>query len=379
MRARWRRLVKLVAFGLLGVVIFEVAVRLLLPAININPSWRYHPVLGWTQVPNGRFEYDLDGERVRIAFNREGFHDVEHNVDKQPGVRRIVLIGDSFSESVQVDLERTFFRLLEARLNATQAERWEVINLGVGDFGTAQEALALEHLGLRYAPDIVICQVFPLNDIGNNSLALADLCKSRNDRYRPYFVERDGELQATSLQPLRAFLRRTLVSFTIVEGVVLRWTGAFTPEDDATYRHRLQARGFDGLEPLLQTFAAESDQAPAVAAGWRVTERLLERIVRRCQAAGAAVLPMVVPWDQCLEPGWPQLAAVHPTLIRDGPEQRLGALFARLGVPSLMLLPLFDARLDVVLPARAGHFNPAAHRLVAQALFDKLRAEKLLR
>ena len=379
MRVRLRRFGKLAAFSLLGVLGFELLARLLFPGFDINPSWRYHPVLGWSQVPGGRFEYDLDGERVRIAFNSEGFHDVEHAVDKPDGVKRIVLIGDSFSESVQLDLERTFFRLLEARLNAMPGAHWEVINLGVGDFGTAQEELALEHLGLRYAPDIVICQVFPLNDIGNNSLALADLCKSRNDRYRPYAVVRDGELQTVRLQPLRAFLRRSLVSFTVVEGLLLRWSGAFAPESDADYRRRLRDRGFDGLEPLLQTFVAEPDQAPAVAEGWRVTELLLERIVGRCRAAGIAVLPMVVPWDRRFGPDWRGLVAAHPALIRGYPERRLGALFARLGVPSLMLLPLFEHRLDVVLPARAGHLNPAAHRLVADALFEKLRAEKLVR
>jgi hypothetical protein len=371
------RVLRVCALALLGVVLFELGVRILSPGFDINPSWRYHPALGWSQVPSGRFDYEVDGERVWIGFNREGFHDVEHEIEKPAGTKRIVLIGDSFSESVQVNLEQTFFRLLEDALNAAGAGRWEVINLGVGDFGTAQECLALEHLGLRYSPDIVLCQIFPLNDIGNNTIELYDLCKSRNDRYRPYFVEDGGSLRLTSAQPARSFLRRASVSYGVLEGLLLRATGAFAPQDDSEYRAALQARGFQ-VEPIVMTFLDERDQPAEIARGWRVTERILERIVERCRAHGAAFVGMVVPWDRCVGPAWEVFARTQPLpLQRDYPERRLGALFERLGVPSLMLLELFERNRDVVLPARAGHLNPAAHRLVADAILAKLRAERL--
>src|SRR5207249_2550970 len=115
------------------------------------------------------------------------------------------------------NLDQTFFRLLEERLNRTTTERWEVVNVGVGDFGTAQEWLALTRFGLPLAPDVVLLQIFPLNDVCNNSIELFDLCRSKNDPYRPYLIDAESGLILTSAQPVRNFLRRHLKIYGVVE------------------------------------------------------------------------------------------------------------------------------------------------------------------
>src|SRR2546426_2036628 len=177
---------------IVGVGLFEISVRIFNVHYDINPFWKYHPVIGWSQVPNKSYHYWMDGKEIRVAFNSRGFHDVEHPLKKPSGTRRIVLVGDSFSEALQVNLDETFFRCLVKKLNQTGKGTWEAINLGVGDFGTTQEWVTLTQIGLDYSPNVVICQIFPLNDICNNTLELCDLCKSVNDRYRPYFVLSDG-------------------------------------------------------------------------------------------------------------------------------------------------------------------------------------------
>jgi hypothetical protein len=92
---------------------------------NINPFWRYHPVIGWSQVPNKRYDFKMDGKNIHVAFNSRGFHDVEHSQPKPPGTRRIVLVGDSFSEALQVNLDETYFRRLEKKLNQLETDRWD--------------------------------------------------------------------------------------------------------------------------------------------------------------------------------------------------------------------------------------------------------------
>jgi hypothetical protein len=249
-----------------------------------------------------------------------------------------------------------------------------VINLGVGDFGTAQERIALEKYGLAYAPDIVLIEIFPLNDVGNNSLPMFRLCKSMNDPYRPYFVESGGDLVLTSGQPVRNFLRRHLVSYGVLERTWLERTlGKDPQEDEADRDRRLKALGYV-QDPLLSTFAEEKDQPPAVAEGWRITERLLEQIHARCRASNIAFMAVVVPFEPQVGAKWDAFMSSRPPprTTADYPERRLGRLFARLGVPSVMLKEVFDRNVDLYFPLIAGHFNPESHRLTAEAIHAKL-------
>ena len=64
-------------------------------------------------------------------------------VDKPPNTFRIAVIGDSFAEALQVDLDHTFWSVMERKL----AEGWrgngqrvEVLNFGVSGYGTARNS-----------------------------------------------------------------------------------------------------------------------------------------------------------------------------------------------------------------------------------------------
>src|SRR6185369_12345965 len=124
---RERRLRLLLVAGslLVGLALVELAVRLSGIDYNISINWKYHRLLGWSQTPNARYDYEVAGRPIHVAFNSQGFRDIEHPREKTK--KRVVVIGDSFCEAVQVNLEETFWKRLEAKLG------WEVINLGVGD------------------------------------------------------------------------------------------------------------------------------------------------------------------------------------------------------------------------------------------------------
>src|SRR3989338_7045088 len=122
---------------ILAAGMFEISVRALRLDRVLDLRLQYHPDFGWTQRPLASYRFTAQGRDIDVAFNSMGFHDREHAFKKPHSVRRIVVIGDSFCESVQVNLNETFYRVLEDRLNqGHQIPRWEVINLGVGDYGT---------------------------------------------------------------------------------------------------------------------------------------------------------------------------------------------------------------------------------------------------
>lgn len=359
-----------------AVVCVEAGIRLLGIEVNINPWWNYHPVLGWSQVPNGQYDSKYDGEPLHVEFNSLGFRDHEHTIDKPPGTKRIVVIGDSFSEATQVNMNEIYFVQLESLLNKNTDISWEVINLGVGDFGTAQQWLALTEFGLRYSPDVVVHQIFPLNDICNNSIELFGLCKSDNDRYRPYFVQEKGGLRLTSAQPFRNFLRRYLLSYGLVERYLLQRRGRPQYHDDIKYRQRyLENMGFPSLEVLLFTYVRDEDQIEEIRDGWGITEGIIRKIASLCRENKIQYLPVVIPFEGRLDSIWEKFLKIippDPAIIQDYPEKRFAQFFSGLGVAPVLLRDVFQEHEDKVLPYRDGHLNPEGHRIVAEEIYRKI-------
>ena len=366
-----------VASVLVALALFELAVRALDLRTATSPYWTFHEVLGWTQMPSRRFEYQVGGQRVTVEINSLGFRDEEHALEKPEGVRRLVVVGDSFSEAIQVDLEQTYFRLLAGTLSERSGDPWEAINLGIGDFGTAQAWLALERYGFAHDPDLVVLQVFPLNDLCNNAIELAGLCKSGNDALRPYFVEREGRLVQTTLQPLRNALRRHSLAFRLLDGSYRYWRQTSDPPGQRPLpASRLEALGLGALPPLLHVYVPEPEQPPVVRRAWSTTERILDALVAACRRRGVPLAVVLAPFEVRLGDRWEGFASARPPprMHRDEADLRLERFLEERGALVVALRPVFDEHLEEVLPSLGGHFSVGGHRVAAQALADAIEA-----
>jgi lysophospholipase L1-like esterase len=98
---------------------------------------------------------------VESRYNSLRFRDAEFG-PRRPGVRRVMVLGDSFTEGQGVKEPDTCVRVLESRLNAGGQERWEALNCGRrgADFPLLFEMF--EQV-LRYEPDVVVYAMV-LND-----------------------------------------------------------------------------------------------------------------------------------------------------------------------------------------------------------------------
>lgn len=115
----------------------------------------------------GFYQYDNElGFRVRPhanGTNRFGFNDREYPLQKDPGVYRILVVGDSFSwvggkeENYAAKLERKF----EAHYGRHKVD---VINSGYSMTHTAEQLAMLKKYGLQYNPDLVFLGFFIGND-----------------------------------------------------------------------------------------------------------------------------------------------------------------------------------------------------------------------
>ena len=142
--------------------LFEIGVRLFVDdGMNFNlEMWKYardvkqrsaDPLIGHEHRAFAHAH--LMG--VDVATNSFGHRDYEYPVARQPGVPRIVMLGDSFIEGWGVPFDETITKRLE-RMFQDSGRRVEVMNTGVGNYGSVQEVEAFLTRDARFNPDIVV-------------------------------------------------------------------------------------------------------------------------------------------------------------------------------------------------------------------------------
>jgi lysophospholipase L1-like esterase len=99
---------------------------------------------------------------VDVRINSRKLRDREIPYDRTANTLRVMMLGDSFTEGWGVAFDDIFSKRIE-RLYAGEGVAAEVINAGVGNYNTVQEARYFLTEGYRYAPDIVVVN-FTYND-----------------------------------------------------------------------------------------------------------------------------------------------------------------------------------------------------------------------
>src|SRR5262245_19292994 len=137
MRNIAKKLVLILFSVLFSLAICEFALRLL--GYKFSGSlYTSDPLLGWSLRP-GAGAWEDDEGLAWVKINSHGYRDRERAVSKPPGVYRIAVMGDSYTEARQVDLDKTFTYLSEEELNQRDCfggRKVEVLNFGALGYGT---------------------------------------------------------------------------------------------------------------------------------------------------------------------------------------------------------------------------------------------------
>ena len=170
--------------------------------------------LGCVHIPNKFITWRLEGYS-RGRLNSVGMRDVEHAFNAAPGLKRIAFVGDSYTEGLQVPMDKTFARL-SAGLTGC-----ETLNFGCSSYSTGQELMLYNKQVRAYKPDIVVLFYTP-GDTVENTISLEKRFKAEP---RPYFYLDEKQrlmqdngvltLNAEKLKdrPLREFLRANSTIF----------------------------------------------------------------------------------------------------------------------------------------------------------------------
>lgn len=173
MRSRFRRAAAAAVASL-------VAILLAMSVIEAWVRWQWDETKGrpgffLTDASRGqRLAPNYDGwfAGVPVRTNSLGFRDRrDYTLAKPPGVFRILVLGDSVTFGHGTLDDTTYPYLLEQELRRWRPEvNWEVWNLGVPGYNTAQELQYLLEIGPRASPDLVIVGFYP-NDFTDNAKA----------------------------------------------------------------------------------------------------------------------------------------------------------------------------------------------------------------
>ena len=379
-------------------------------AVDWGMQWvgfpaRYIPPLAHapnvtTTIQNLEFTYT-------IQTNSRGIRHGEIPRKKPPGTRRIVVVGDSFTEGMGVAVDETFVSLLESRLS-TPEHPTEVINCGLSATSPMQYARILFHICLDYEPDAVIIALYA-NDVTETvTSAVPDHIDAVNVKYglyrilhalwpRVYTVIETATINATTAQreyPVGSSDSVAKIDMIKIVSQAAREKGIAETEIDA-WRNRLppalveavNCGEFNGqllsaglLNPMYWSDSLDINNAGAEQQ-YAVMISLLDETIHRLQnsgiAAGVVFIPSAFQYDASYGDIWRQ-SGVHTdenwATTQTELERRLANWAKMQQTPFLDLTPTFrgaiqssDRQLYYPLD---GHWTPEGHKRAAEAIED---------
>jgi len=262
---------------------------------------------------------------VECRYNALRFRDAELG-PKPPGVRRVMVLGDSFTEGQGVKEPDTLPKVLERLLNSKEPGRWEVRNCGrrATDFPALYEAF--EQI-LPYDPDLVIYAMV-LND-----------------------PERSAELEAR-----QSYLNDWIIDMGRMTGEGPPPLGFLPPRLFALVHDRLRNYriGRDTTRWYRDLYSEVNGE------GWQRTRFYIREMNRRMRERGGGFLVASWPILVGLESHYP-FEEVHQTIER---------FSLTAGIPRVDLLPVLRGRESASLWVHPvdRHPNEIANRLAAEAL-----------
>ncbi len=167
LKAILQNLLVLLIVVIIMLFLAEIIIRIFFPQ-NLNYT-EFDSTLMFKHIPNFETNYHRQEFSNTIKFNSHGLRDYEYSYEKPKGTFRILLIGSSFSQALQVQLNQTYENILEKKLNNELKGKYEVINMAVGGYSTAQELFYLRTEGLKYNPDLILLD-FSSRDVAENAI-----------------------------------------------------------------------------------------------------------------------------------------------------------------------------------------------------------------
>jgi hypothetical protein len=352
----------LAASLVVALVLAEVAVRLFAPQQlpQVRPDiWMADDGLGYVNRPGVRTKINTGERTVDLFTDREGYRVGAAGRAEAP--TRVLLIGDSFAQALQVQYEQSFAGLLQTRSPVQLGRPVAVRNAGTDGWDPNQYLIEARR---RYAQDTFALTIVFIY-LGN------DIVTAHVTHFPPLAPTVEHHFRFP-----RRLTRRELVN------------DLFYPINDALkVRSHLLVLLKKQLHVLLMHvgltaayFPRELRRSYAESPAWRVTAEVCRDLADEARRHGSGVVVVLVPAvyqvDATVLRDYLRGFHIDPTTVDvDQPNRRLGEELTRLGVPFEDVLPAFRAaqRRGVVLYGTVDqHLSPAGNNFLEQLLAPTL-------
>jgi len=377
-----------------GFILIELLARQLPPPYERDngDSWQCNRATGWLGRPNQTESINTEGYKHTVTWNSRGMHDVDHSIEKEVGVFRILILGDSFVEARQVADGDTMRSVLENTLNAADnGVEYEVLIGAASAWGPGQELMYFRSEGAEYSPDLVLSLWVPANDLRDN-LPEHRMTYSGVNCYSPYFPICDTGFddQAWYETPgIKPAWKGQCPSIRKIQSNALNWLY----NSSSLYQH---------LEPLMTRsyshidYASDfspwlpNDQSGTIDIAYGITEGIYSALARESKGIGAEMAVVIVPVKEAvlsdasaefrerLEERKSVLAEADSRL----PNRRLKEVLSHTGLPVLDLQPTFvkHQMSGAGMPYYEldSHWSVAGNRLAGETIAQWLTDERLV-
>lgn len=363
---RWRLVLAtlgvLAAASLLGLTLAEGLVRVVAPQqlIEVRPDiWAPFDSVGWINRSNVRTSINT-GERTVSVFTDEQGYRVDSG-GPPVAQRTVLLVGDSFTQALQVEYRDSFGALLERELSDSLGNTVRVLNAGVDGWEPPQYAWRVRRVLAEQTPDAVVVALYLGNDLVTSPISQ----RPPRDpvRVAPFAFPRSlrpSAITTALLYPLNDRLERCSHLFVLLKRA----------SDILLMRVGLTAVAFP--TEILRSSAASPQ--------WEVTADIAERISKESAQRGIPVIFALISSSyQADRQEFERFARGFDIdtaqVALDQPNQLLGNALRARQLTVIDPLPAFRERIDrgEVLFGRADrHFSPMGHRAFAEALRGEL-------
>ena len=403
----WSNVVLAIASLTLSLLLIEVALRWRFPIRQNSMPSTFDPRVGRIFKPDSEIRYtNYFDFAVTQRANSLGFLDREPPGAKEPGTFRILALGDSYVEALQVPTADKFHVLLEGMLaRRYPGRRFETAAFGRSGAGTAAELAYYEKYGRAFHPDLVVV-VFVHNDFADSSPLIESITFGWSPEHPAWpLFEPDGNGGFRQLTADSAFSRKMIdiqpvpeIAFGLRERLgwsrLVRW--AITVADlrwnwggarqtklqtrrlarlrtDPRYAGRLAGWRYpDDLDHNDMFFAKE--MPPVFEEAEVITDHAFALLAEAGRRDGFKLLVLATPLCS-VTPWWKR---DQREIVDKGMLLRLQRIAARHDIPLLDLATAFAKRGDPV-DARWPHdfhWSQTGHRWTAEAIAEFIAAHE---
>ena len=346
-------------------------------ANNSFHFYQYDEMLGWVPKPNAEGIYAMSDSKTQIEINSKGLRDQDYDYKKPEGIKRIVVLGDSFTWGYGVEEKNIFTEILEDEL----LKNIQVINMGVSGYGNDQELLFFKKDGIRYNPDLVVVAFYVGNDIINNintvqynhpkpmyvlddednKLILTNIPVPQKEEWIEKKEEWIEEDNVTLFLSFKRFMAHHSHVYAFISDRIVSSPNLLNLfKKIGIADKRTMPRGEQVLKRQLELNPY----------GWNLTKAILKEIDTVAEANNAKTFVVIIPTREQVYKNWD--SEINGALVDFCKESN---------IPVLDLLPEFrkHAQNGEQLYFKIDrHWNANGHKLAAELIYDKLIEEQLI-